>query len=143
MFAADGAADSNHPAEKFVERGFGAAFGPGLRVVDHHIGVDVAVAGVAETGHRQPMFFLEARGEFEQVFQPAARDDDVFVEFGQAGVAQGIGKFTPDFPDFLALGGTQAAGDGQTVSARRPRSTGCQPSLLSSVTSGIVGRRPS
>src|ERR1700690_2476701 len=49
VFAADGAANSNYPAEQFVERGFGAAFGARLCVVHHYVGVHVAVAGMAET----------------------------------------------------------------------------------------------
>ena len=86
---------------------------PRLVQVHHHVGVDVAVAGVAETRDGQAVLLLQPGGELEQVFQPAARHDDVFVQLGQAGVAEGIGKFAPDFPDFLALGGAEAAFDGQ------------------------------
>ena len=51
---------------------------------------------------------MKAGGEAEQVFQPAARHNDVLIELGQAGVAQGVGKFAADFPDGLALVGPEA-----------------------------------
>ena len=113
MFAADGAAPGNDLREKFIQRGFGALLGARLGQVHHDVGVDVAVAGVAETGDGQAVFLLQPGGELEQVFQPAARHDDVFVELGQAGVAEGVGKFAADFPDGFALGGAQAALDEQ------------------------------
>src|ERR1035437_7949704 len=75
--------------------------------------MDVAIASVAETRGGQAVFLLEPGSKLEQVFQPAARHDDVFVKFGQAGVAEGIGKFAPDFPDGLALGDAEAAFDKQ------------------------------
>ena len=86
---------------------------PGARLgqVHHDVGVDVAVAGMAETRDGQAVLLLQARGELEQVRQPAARHNDVFVQLGQAGVAEGVGKFAPDFPDSFALGGAQAAFD--------------------------------
>ena len=80
-----------------------AALGAGLGVIHHDVGVDVAVAGVAEAGDRQAVLPLQPGGEAKQVLQPAARDDDVFVQLGQAGVAQGIGEFAPDLPDGFAL----------------------------------------
>ena len=64
---------------------------------------------------RAAVFLLQARGELETVLQPAARHDDVFVQLGQAGVAERIGKFAADFPDFFALGGAQAAFDKQRL----------------------------
>jgi len=76
--------------------------------VHHDVGVDVAVAGMAETGDGQIVLFLQARGELEQIGQLAARHDDIFIKLGQAGVAEGVGKFAPDFPDGFALGGAQA-----------------------------------
>jgi len=109
MFAADGAAPRNDLGKEFIERGFSALLGALLVQVHHDVGVDVAIAGMAETRDGQTMLLLQSRGELEQIGQPAARHDDVFVELGQAGVAKGIGKFAPDFPDGLTLGHTQAA----------------------------------
>ena len=40
-----------------------APFGAGLSVIHHHVGVDVAVAGVAEAGDRQAVLLLQPRGE--------------------------------------------------------------------------------
>ena len=111
MFAADGAAPGDDLGKKFIKRGFGMFIGARLVQVHHHVGVDVAIAGVAETRDGQAVLLLQPGGELEQIFQPAARDNDVFVQLGQAGVAEGVGKFAPDFPDFLALRGAEAALD--------------------------------
>ena len=54
-----------HPAEQFVQAGFGALLGAGLVVIHHDVGVDVAVAGVAEAGEVQSVFLLQLRGELE------------------------------------------------------------------------------
>ncbi len=90
----------------------------GLVVVHHDVGVDVAVAGVAETGDRQAVLLLQPRGEGKQIFQPAAGHDDVLVQLGQAGVAQGVGEFAADFPDGFALGRAQAALDKERLLRR-------------------------
>ena len=52
-------------------------------------------------GHAR--FLLQTGGEREKVLQPAARDHDVLVEFGQSGVAQGEGEFAAQLPEDLAL----------------------------------------
>ena len=64
---------------------------------------EVAVASMAETGDGEPVLALEAGGEVEQVLEPAARHDDVLVELGEAGVAQGVGELAADLPDGFAL----------------------------------------
>ena len=73
-----------------------------LIVADHQVGVDVAVAGVAEAGDGDAGLRLELSGELDQLDELGARDDDVLVELGQAGVAQGVGKLAAQFPDALA-----------------------------------------
>ena len=97
------------------KRGSGALRAPGCVVIHHDVGVDVAVAGVAETGQRQAMLLLQPRGEGEQILQTAAGNDDVLVQLGQAGVAQGEGKFAAQFPDVLAFGFAEAGFDEQGV----------------------------
>ena len=52
--------------EEFVQRRLGAPFGARLVEVHHDIGVDVAVAGMAEAGDGQAVFFLEPGGKLEQ-----------------------------------------------------------------------------
>ena len=64
--------------------------------------MDVAVAGVAETRHRQAILLLQPRRKGKEVLQPAPRDDDVLVQLDQSGVAQPVGEFAPQFPQFFA-----------------------------------------
>ena len=111
VFAGDRAAPGEDLREELVQRGLAAAFGARLGEVHHEVGVDVAVAGVAETGDGEAVLALEPGGEVEQVLEPAARDDDVLVELGQAGVAQGVGELAADLPDGFALGRAEAALD--------------------------------
>ncbi len=56
-----------------------------------------------QTGEPEAVLLLQANGEAEQILQPPARDDDVLVELGKAGIAQGVGKFAAQFPDGFAL----------------------------------------
>ena len=107
MFAGDRAAPGDDLREKFVQSRLGAPGGTRLSEIHHYVGVDVAVTGMAETRDGQTVFLLKSDGESEKVFQPAARDNNVFIEFGEAGVAKGVGKLTTDFPDVLAFGGPQ------------------------------------
>ncbi len=50
MLASDGSLVSNHPAEQIVEALFRTVFGPRLLVIHHDVRVNIAVAGVTETG---------------------------------------------------------------------------------------------
>ena len=69
MFARDCAVPRNDLLKKFVQRPLAALFCPGLVKVHHHIGVDVPVARMAETGNRQIVFLLKSRGESEKILQ--------------------------------------------------------------------------
>jgi hypothetical protein len=64
--------------------------------------VDVAITGMAETGDRDAGFLLQAFGELDELDELGARHDDVLVELGEPGVAQGIGKLAAELPDPLA-----------------------------------------
>jgi hypothetical protein len=109
VFASDRTTPRQYLSEQFVQGGLGTSFSAGLGVIHHDVSMDVAVAGVAEAGELQLAFLLQSRGEVEQVLQPAARDDDVLVQLGEAGVAQGIGELAADFPDGFALFIAQAS----------------------------------
>lgn len=108
VFAADDAAEAEDVAEEVVESGVGAgALVRVLHVGDHDVDVDVAVAGVAEAGDGEAAADLEACGEFDEIDETAAGDDDVLVEFGEAGVAETVGEFAAHLPegfDFLVCG---------------------------------------
>ena len=79
VLAADGTAPGDDLFEQVVEGGLAAIFRAGLGVIDHDIAVDVAIAGVTETGQLESVFLLELGGELEEFLKPAARDDDVLV----------------------------------------------------------------
>ncbi|MDB6016790.1 MAG: hypothetical protein JWR19_1279 [Pedosphaera sp.] len=109
VFAGDDAAPGEDLTEEVVEGGIAAGRGTRPRGVHHDVDMDVAVTGVAETGDGEAVLLLEAGSEAEEVFEAATRNDDVFVEFGEAGVAEGIGEFAAELPDGFALGIAQAA----------------------------------
>ena len=115
VFAADDAAEAEDVAEEVVESGVGAgALMRVLHVGDHDVDVDVAVAGVAEAGDGEAAADLEAGGEFDEIDETAAGDNDVLVEFGEAGVAETVGEFAAHLPegfDFL-VGGAGFDADG-------------------------------
>lgn len=115
VFAADDAAEAEDVAEEIVEGGVGA--GALVRVIhvgNHDVDVDVAVAGVAEAGDGEAAADLEACGEFDEIDETAARDDDVLVEFGEAGVAETVGEFAAHLPEGFdfRVGGTGFDADG-------------------------------
>src|SRR5258708_5596961 len=80
VFASDDTTPSEDLTEEVVQGGVGAVGGTGLGGVDHDVDVDIAVAGMAEAGDGEAVLFLQARGEAEEVFETAARDDDVLIE---------------------------------------------------------------
>src|SRR6266571_9154154 len=104
VFTGDSTAPAEDLMEQIVQGGFASFQRVGLRRLDHHVDVDVAVPRVAEAGHGQAMFFLKPFGESKKVLEPAARHDDVLVEFGQAGIAQGMGEFAAQLPELFAAG---------------------------------------
>src|SRR5688572_1068445 len=86
VLAGDGAAVVENPVEEEVERGVRlVADFRDLIVADHEIGVDVAVAGVAEAGDGDAGVLLQLAGEGDEFDELGARDDDVLVEFGETG----------------------------------------------------------
>src|SRR6185295_6143832 len=88
VFAGDDSFPRKHLTKKIVECGAGAGGGAGLTLIDHHVDVDVAVAGVTEAGDWQAVLALQAFGKFKEVLKAAAWHDNVLIEFGQAGVAK-------------------------------------------------------
>ena len=108
MFSGDRAAPANHLLEEIVKSRLAALFRPGLTAIDHDVGMDIPITRMAEARDGQTMLFLQPRREREQVFQAASRHDDVLIELGEPGVTQGVRKFTPYLPYFLALCLSQA-----------------------------------
>ena len=79
VFAGDRAAPGQDLVEQLIQSSPTAPFGAGLIEIYHDVGVDVAVAGVTETGNRKTVLSLQPGGESEEVFQAATRNDDIFV----------------------------------------------------------------
>jgi len=73
VFAGDAAAGGDDPTEQFIQTFLGTLLRARLRVIHHHVCVDVAIAGVTEAGKLEAVFFLQRGSEFEKVFQLAAR----------------------------------------------------------------------
>src|SRR5205823_1507644 len=103
VFARDGAAPGQDLAEELIQGAVGATDGLRLAVVHHDVDVNVAVASMAEAGNGKVVRFTQDRRKAEQILQTAAGDDDVLVQLGQAGVAQGVGKLAAEVPELFAL----------------------------------------
>ena len=100
MFPCNGTFMGKHPLEKAVDAGIRLFFLFGFFVVFHHdIGVDVAVAGVAETSYLHTGFPLKALAEFDQFDEAGTRDDNVFIEFRHSGSFQTVREFPAQLPD--------------------------------------------
>ena len=62
--------------------------GSGVMIGDHQLGVDVAVAGMAEAGDGNAGRALKLAGTVDEFDRIGLGDHDVPVELGRAGVAQ-------------------------------------------------------
>ena len=81
MLARNRSSPGHDLREKFVQRGLGA--GVNLRVLeiaDHYVDMDVPVAGMSETGDRESAACLECLGEFDEIDEFPARNNDIFVQ---------------------------------------------------------------
>jgi len=115
VLAGDNAAQSKNTGEEFIQRGFAAALRVRISTVHHNVYVDIPITRVTEAGNGQLVLALQTRGEVEQILQTSARHDDVFIEFGQPGVAQRIREFPPKLPDFFRLCRAERAIDEQRL----------------------------
>jgi len=91
VLSGDGTIPCEDLGEKFVEDGMGFFLDGGFfGIGDHDVDVDIAVARMAEAGDGKSAAFLEFGGEVDEVDEAPARDDDVFVEFFEAGGFEGL-----------------------------------------------------
>ena len=103
VFAGDDAAVFEDPGEEEVEGGVGSF--PDTRifvVIDHEVGVDVTITSMAETGDGDAGLLLQVLSELDELDEFGARDDDVLVELGEAGVAEGVGEVAAELPNEFA-----------------------------------------
>ena len=58
MFAGDNAVVFDNPSKQLIQCRIPSLLMAGLRVVHHHVDVDIAIARMPKTGHRHAVFFL-------------------------------------------------------------------------------------
>ena len=61
VFAGDGAVPREHLSEQFVQRNLGTRFCAGFLEGHHYVCMNVAVAGMTETGELESVLFLQSR----------------------------------------------------------------------------------
>ena len=114
MLAGDRAAPCEDLREQLVEGAVSLLANRGIfHVSDHDIHVNVPVAGVAEACDRETMALLQAGGEFHQIDKAPARDDDVLVEFFEAGGFERLRIKPPQPPKRLAGRGRGGLADAE------------------------------
>ena len=99
VLAGDRAAPRNDLLEKLVQRPLAALLCPRLLEgpPSHWCGCSRRPHGRSRRPRARASF--EAARRNEEVLQPAAWHDDVFVELGEAGVAQGVEELAANLPD--------------------------------------------
>src|SRR5262249_57450926 len=71
--------------------------------VEQNVGVEVAVAGVAVGGDRQPQLLADLLEVLDRLGNARARHRDVLGDLVRPEAAQGIRKLAPDRPEVGAL----------------------------------------
>jgi len=82
VFSGDNTFQRKNVPEQFIESLFAAPFSIRIASVHHHVNVNIAIARVPKAGDGQAVFLLQGRCETKQIFQPATRHDDIFIELG-------------------------------------------------------------
>ncbi len=83
--------------------------------------MDVAVAGMAESGDEQALPGPHLLDERKELRDPAAGHDHVVIDLARGQAAQGVGQLPPRLPQGLALGlggGSPHAGGARVVACR-------------------------
>src|SRR5882724_6695488 len=81
VLSCNSAAPIEYLFEEIIQWQLRALLRIGVGGVHHHVDMNVAVAGMAETRNGQPMLLLQTGSKTKQVLQPATRDHDVLIEF--------------------------------------------------------------
>ena len=100
MLACDGSVPGNDLAEKFIQGDLGTL--TEHRVVhagDHDVHVDVTIASMTKTGHGKATLSLQFLRKINQINQPAARHDNVFIKLDQTGISQAVTELTAELPE--------------------------------------------
>lgn len=70
----------------------------------HQVDVNVAVARMTKAGNRHAMLLLKPRGQPKEIHYPTSRNGDVFIQFHEPCVSQGVAKASANLPDLFASG---------------------------------------
>ena len=73
-----------------------------LILANHDIHVDIAISGMSEARDGKSAALLKPLGKFDEVDEFPARNDDVFVQFFQAGGLERLGERAPQIPEPFA-----------------------------------------
>ena len=60
----------------------------GIRFINHHVDVYVAIACMAKAGNGDSEFLLQTLGKFKQSRQATSRNHYVFIQFSESGIPQ-------------------------------------------------------
>lgn len=105
VLARDGPAQLDHAPEDPVQYDLGPAHLRGVVGIDHQVGVDVAVAEMAEEDHAQVEFGGQAVDEGHHLRDAAARHDNVLIDLFRFQPGDGRRDAAPRLPEGLLLGG--------------------------------------
>ena len=104
MLPTDNAAHGKDSLEKLVENTVHPAIVRLRPSRGHQVDVNVAVARMTKAGNRHAMLLLKPRGQPKQIHYPTPRNGDIFIQFHEARIAQGVAKASANLPDLFASG---------------------------------------
>src|SRR5262249_57156558 len=104
VFARDYTAPGQDLRKKIVERALDFVTHGRIAIVSvrHDVDVNITVSGMAEASDRESMFCLQPLGEFHQIDEATAWDDDVFVQFPQPVYPKRVPTFTAHTPHLFS-----------------------------------------
>ena len=104
MLPTDDATHGEDSLEKLVENTVHPAIVRLGSSRGHQVDVNVAVARMTKAGNRHAMLLLKPRGQPKEIHYPTSRNGDVFIQFHEPCVSQGVAKASANLPDLFASG---------------------------------------
>ena len=94
---------SDDLGKKLVQRSVGpSVYLRVLILTDHDIHMDIAISGMSEARDRKSAARLKPLGKLDEIDELPTRDDNVFVQFFQAGGLERLRESTPQIPEPFA-----------------------------------------
>src|SRR5262245_27350457 len=105
MFAGDDAAPGENLRKQIIERALHAFANGDLAIIAirHDVDVNVSITGMAKAGDRKSGFCAQSLRKLDKIDDAAPRHDDVLIQFGQSGGAEGIAKLPAQGPQFFTI----------------------------------------